>query len=301
MLTSSILQTLAYADIFDYPLTGHEVWDYLIGGTKVESKVVQEQLGILADLKRICADGEFYFLKGRNESVEMRKKREGWSKNKWEIAQRTAGKLRIIPTVKMVGITGALAMNNCEEKDDIDLLIVASENCLWLTRLLILLISPILGIRRRKSKDIVVKDKICFNLFLEENHLKIEPENLFLAHEIVQVKPILDKDQTYRKFMEENSWVKEYLPNAKKSYDVQCTMYNSQKRNLISQYLNLLISFLNTLAFKLQYLYMKPKMTIEKVSLHQAFFHPKDISEKIEKEYKSKLLSLGLDKNEIQL
>jgi len=284
-MRTAILKTLVYSDIFDYPLTAPEVAKYLISDTEVTVDTVQKNLKIFADSKLIYTDGKFYFLKGREKIAELRKKRAEWSKKKLEIAKRTAEKLKIIPMIKMIGITGALSMENCKEEDDIDLLIITGADCLWLTRLLIILLSPLLGIKRRKPADISVKDKICFNLFLEENHLKIEPENLFLAHEICQVKPIFGRDTTYEKFLNENRWVNKYLPNAASILKVK---YQKSKPKLKAK--NLFLYFFNLIAFYLQYLYMKPKMTIERVNLHQAFFHPKDLSNKIQKEFESGLL-----------
>jgi len=120
-----------------------------------------------------------------------------------------------------------------------------------------------------------------FNLFLEENHLKIGPENLFLAHEVCQMKPIFNKEGTYEKFFGENKWVFKFLPNAGKNLKIKY-----QKSNIKN---NFLISFFNILAFKLQYFYMKSKITNEKVSLHQAFFHPGNLQDKILKDYQQKL------------
>ncbi len=276
-MQTAILKTLVYADVFDYPLKLYEIEKYLIGTRAGE---------ILIDRKLIGEKEGFYFLKGREEIVELRKKRAEWSRKKIEIAKRTAEKLKIIPMIKMIGITGALSMENCKEEDDIDLLIITDADCLWLTRLLIILFSPLLGIKRRKPKEEIVRNKICFNLFLEENHLKIEPENLFLAHEVCQVRPLVDKDFTYQNFLEENKWVKKYLPNATKITNHKPPATNHKK---------CLLSFLDTLAFKLQYLYMKPKMTIERVNLHQAFFHPKNLQLNIEEKFNLKLFFLGLD------
>lgn len=306
-LSQNILQTLVYADIFDYPLTLSEVWRFLIDGTEVKVEVIQKTLLIFADYGRILrlrsgqvfADKEFYFLKGRGNLVQIRKNRERWSQKKIAIAQVAAKKLSIIPTIKMIGITGALAMNNADEDDDIDFIVVTAENSLWLTRLLIILLSPILGIARRKPGEQNVKDKICFNLFLEENHLKIEPENLFLAHEICQAKPLVNKDETYEKFLWENQWVSGFLPNAKNSSRFNPstslgTRVQSSKlgrKHLISQYLSILISFFNRLAFVLQYQYMKPKITSEKVSLHQAFFHPGNLGNKVQEEFERRVKS----------
>ena len=262
-------------------MTTREVAEYLISDTEVTVDTIQKNLLILTDLKQIYTDGEFYFLKKREKIVEIRKEREKRSGQKLIIAQRTAEKLKIIPSIKMIGITGALAMNNCQENDDIDLLIVTGANSLWLTRLLIILLSPLLGIKRRKPKEKTVKNKICFNLFLDENYLKIQPENLFLAHEVCQVKPIFDKDNTYSRFIKENKWVFNFLPNANKNLKIKEQRSNIKNRHLMS--------FLNTLAFRLQYFYMKPKITNEKVSLHQAFFHPGNLQDKILKDYQQKL------------
>ena len=49
------------------------------------------------------------------------------------------------------------------------------------------------------------------------------------------------------------------------------------------------LNYLNLLAFKLQYAYMKKKITNEKVTLHSAFFHPRPTGKIVIKEYKAKL------------
>jgi hypothetical protein len=281
-MSRAILKTLAYSDIFDYPLTAPEVAKYLISDTEVTVDTIQDNLLILTDSKRIYTDGEFYFLKKREKIVEIRKEREKWSRQKLIIAQRTAEKLKTISSIKMIGITGALAMDNCQEDDDIDLLIVTSANSLWLTRLLIIFFSPFLGIKRRKSKEKTVKNKICFNLFLDENYLKIQPESLFLAHEICQVKPIIYKDITYNRFIKENEWVLKFLPNFSLPLAGQNSKFKTSR----------LLSFLNKIAFSLQYQYMRKKITNEKVSLSQAFFHPKDLSDQVQKEFESRLFLL---------
>jgi len=277
-LQEFLIKTIAYADIFDYPLRLDEIKKYLIG---------ERAEKILIDRKSIGEKEGFYFLKGREGIVETRKEREKWSGRKLIIAQRTAEKLKIIPFVKMIGITGALSMDNCQEDDDIDLLIITDADCLWLTRLLIILLSPLLGIKRRKPKERNVKDKICFNLFLEENHLKIEPENLFLAHEICQERPIFDRNNTYTRFIKENEWVSNFLPNAKNSSKFK--IQNSKFKK------NRILSFFNNLAFRLQFWYMKPKMTVERVNLHQAFFHPGNMEMEVENKYRQSLSLLGLD------
>lgn len=303
-LQRNIFRTLVYADVFDYPLTFFEVQKFLIGDTQVTLEIVQRELKIIVDSKQICTNEGFYFLKGREELVALRQKRENWSGEKLEIAKKTVEKLKFIPWIKMIGVTGALAMMNAKEEDDIDLMVITSADHLWLTRLLIFLLCPILGIKRRKPKDRMVKNKICFNLFLEEGHLELLQRNLFLAHEVCQVKPLVNKNRTYEKFLWGNRWVEKFLPSGIKissKFKVQNSKLNGG--HLIFQYLpagrqdfNVLISFFEILAYKLQLLYMKPKMTCEDISLKKAFFHPHNLTQKILNDFKDKLALLGIDK-----
>jgi len=96
-MRKTILKTLAYADIFDYPLTAREIWEFLIGNTEAGIQAVRKHLMILADSKHLPAgkagiytNGELYFLKGREELVKIRKKKEEWSGIKFIIAQKAA-------------------------------------------------------------------------------------------------------------------------------------------------------------------------------------------------------------------
>lgn len=212
-LEESVLKTLAYADVFNYPLKKDEVWRFLISRTsQSEPKVLR----MLSACPKISQKGDFYFLKGRKKNVNLRKKKEGWSQKKIKIAKKTARWFKIIPWVKMVGVSGALAMSNAHKDDDIDFLIIAQKNRLWLTRLLVVLATEALG-KRRRPNDKQFKDKICLNMFLAEDELAISQKerDLFSAHEVVQLKPIWERNNSYQKFIRKNQWVKKYLANWK--------------------------------------------------------------------------------------
>jgi len=254
---------------------------------------VKKQITELGVKKVIESRGNYFFLRGREKIVGLRKKREKWAREKWVIAQKTAAKLERIPGIRLIGVTGALAMNNCKREDDIDLLVITSAGCLWLVRLLIVMLSPLMKIARRKPGETKVTNKICFNLFLEENHLEISPHNLFLAHEVCQMKPLLNKDRVHEKFLWGNQWVKDYLPNALNN-EAMKQYSNSQPVKAIVSLFDCFIAVLNKVAFALQHQYMKPKMTSEKVSLHQAFFHPLDLEPKIRRQYEEKLKDLTI-------
>jgi hypothetical protein len=211
---NAIVKTLAYADLFDYPLSEQEIFKFLISDQPVAHTKVQNTLS--KSLRKIILKNGFYCLKGREKLIILRKKRQKWSQEKVKIAQKLAKWLRLIPWIKMVGVTGALAMNNAQKDDDIDFLIVTAKNRLWLTRLLTVFLVSLLA-KRRQPGDTKVKDKICLNMFLDEAHLRVpkKEQDLFSAHEVCQLKPILDKDQSYQRFINLNQWVMRFLPNWK--------------------------------------------------------------------------------------
>jgi predicted nucleotidyltransferase len=211
-LQKAILKTLSYTDIFDYPLTLPELHQFLI-----EQKAsINDLAKALTETKEVAQDGQFFFLKKRPKIVQIRQKRFEWSQNKLKIAKQVAKYLKLIPFIKMVAVTGNLAMNNAEERDDIDLLIVTSQNRLWLTRLFTVFLVELVA-NRRHPYDQEVKDKICLNMFLAENHLQVpkKEQNLFSAHEVFQAKLLWERERTYQKFLKANQWAQKYLPNWK--------------------------------------------------------------------------------------
>jgi len=207
----SILQTLVYADIFSYPLTFDQLKKFLITPKKIDFDITD-----IGDIKGVSKRGNYFFLKGRSGIIKERVKRERYAREKIKIAQKTARLLKLIPFIKMVGITGNLAMKNTDQGDDIDFLIVTSKNRLWLSRFLVVFLLELLG-RRRHPRDKEVKDKICLNMFLDEGHLMIskKEQNLFSAHEVLQFKSLWQRGNIYDDFLNQNQWVKKFLANWK--------------------------------------------------------------------------------------
>lgn len=211
-VVQAILRTLAYADVFDYPLTKEEIWKFLISEKKVSFEKIHKEL----EPKNLPVDseGKYFFLKGRNKIVKTRKIREKWSDKKLKVARRVAIWLKMIPWVKMVAVTGALSMKNAKKDDDIDLFFITDTDRLWLSRGIVVTFLRLFGLYRRPQK---VKDMICPNMLLDEAHLRVpkKEQNLFTAHEVCQLKLIWQKENLYQKFLEENQWAKKYLANWK--------------------------------------------------------------------------------------
>ncbi len=206
----AVLSTLCYHDLFDYPLTQSEISKFLIGNSQLK---IQN----LIKKKQVQKKNGFYFLAGRGEIVKIRRRRQKTSQKKLASARRISRWLRRLPTIKLIAATGAVAIGNAKENDDLDFLIITAANRLWLTRFFVLLLTEILG-KRRRPNDINVRDKACLNVLLDENHLTLPPSkrNLFTAHEICQMQVLNQKDNFHQRFLDANQWLVKFLPNWKK-------------------------------------------------------------------------------------
>ena len=264
------LASIIYHNIFDYPLTSEQLvkWELESG----VAKTIVEKYGFSLSNSVTST----FFLKGKDVLVSKRTSRERNYFKKLNIAKKAAKIISLTPTVKGVLLTGALAMKNADEKSDIDLLIVTRANLLWSTRLVVWLSLKMFGIGIRKPEESSQKDKICLNMWLDENNLKWKKENrnVFTAHEISQAFPLVDKDYIFQRFIHTNLWIQKFWPKA--------TTQNKHKFNKIKKKKvrdPLLCLFFERIARRIQYRYMKGKITNEKIEKGYAFFHPVDWGE----------------------
>ena len=288
-LQYAIQTTLAYHDIFGYPLTVEEIHRYLIKKSTSTSRV-EDTLGHLLEKKLVGMVSKYYFLKGRSKIVSIRIKRKDYSKAKMRKAKLFGVLLKIIPSVKLAAISGALSMDNSRKNDDIDLVIITSKNLLWSTRFLANLF---LLLFKRDPAGQKISDRACLNMFLDESALSISDRNIYTAHEICQMRVLWDREGTYRKFLRANSWIKDYLPNwqlekitSSKSQvpSHKSFQFITNKFELITE--RVLRSF--------QLSYMKSKITTERISPTQLFFHPKDTQKQVLSEYQNRLNKLEI-------
>jgi hypothetical protein len=204
-LEENILITVVYADIFDYPLTSHEIHRYCPAVSTTDEQVTTALMhgGLVPDY--LEQHGEFYSLSGRGALVSTRQRRERVAARMWPRARRYARWLMRLPFVRMVALTGALAANNPRDNnDDFDYLIVTAAGRLWTCRaftILLVRLARLLG------------DELCPNYLLAEESLRLEEQNLFAAHEFVRMIPFAGIE-VYRRMQAENGWIHSYLPNA---------------------------------------------------------------------------------------
>ena len=177
-------------------------------------------------------------------------------------------------------------MDNAKGDDDIDVCVITSSGTIWISRLLTVFILELFGIRRRPS-DTKVAGKVCANMFLDENHLglPVKERDLFAAHEVLQMKPLAWRGDTYKKFLKENEWVERFLPNAFK-------LNLSHKIKVQSSVSNFIVSLLRCFelpAKALQLKYMQKRRSGEVIRDGYVRFHPQDARGWVMKKYKRTL------------
>jgi hypothetical protein len=202
-LATAILLTLHYADLFDYAMTREEVVRFLIGvGTtrREIDRALDDPTRLNGHVLRL--DG-LLALPQRHALIAERARWHAAAQQQLPRARQYARLLAHLPFVRMVALTGGLAMENARDRD-IDLFIITAPGRLWLVRG-----TAVALVRLARLRG----DLLCPNFLVTENALKIPDENLYTAHEIVQMVPLYGME-TYREFRRVNQWANKYLPNA---------------------------------------------------------------------------------------
>lgn len=272
----AILITLSYGDIFHFPLTEEELWKFLISPTPLSRKSFDNALKNVSPYI-YSADG-FYCLKGREEIIVKRQENGKYYAKKMNLAKIAASYISYIPTVLFIGVSGSLAVGNVRREDDIDFFIITKKNTVFTTRLLVLLILEVLGLRRHRG-DRNPSDKICVNLYIDEKNLQCFrfKQDIYLAHEIVQVQGLFDREGVFKKFLSANNWVKKFLPNALDGQEeVGCTFGRREYIGL--DLLSLVINFhpFRYMIGRLQKIIMQESRTVEIIQEHILGLHPND-------------------------
>ena len=202
-VVAAILRTLNYADLFDYALTPEEVFRFLIGAPATRADVdaaLNDHSRLNGDVTR--SDG-FLTLPQRQALVEARLRLRAMAQRQLPRARLYARLLAYLPFVRMIALTGGLAMENARD-NDIDYFIVTVPGRLWLVRgvaVALVRLARLMG------------DYLCPNFLLPENALAVREQNVYTAHEIVQMVPLYGF-KTFRHMRALNPWTNAFLPNA---------------------------------------------------------------------------------------
>jgi len=232
-LEKSILATIVYYDIFDYPLTGFEIFKYLISPLHVIGQLEDinktefepmnnislfEVLKSLEDEKIekfVSQKNGFYFLKGKGWLLRERIERQKIAAQRWKKVKKVLKFIQIIPFVKMVAVCNSLAIDDSKKGADIDFFIITRKKRIWLTRFMVTFVVWLIGQWRHKNR---IAGKICLSFYITDEFLNlkslaIRPYDIYLANWIHQLRPVFCQEKIYEEFISENQWVRDYFLN----------------------------------------------------------------------------------------
>lgn len=198
----SVLHTLAYFDIFNYPLTSTEIRQYL--RHPAPEPMVGEWLDSLVKDRKVFHHLGFYSLQ---ENPLLVHRRLTGNARAGLLLAKAAGIGRFLqgfPYVRAVGVSGSLSKNFADEKADIDFFIITKANRLWIARTLMHLFKKLTFLTGRQHY-------YCMNYYLDETRLSLPDRNIFTATEIKTLLPV-GGEKTMQEFFLANQWADQWLP-----------------------------------------------------------------------------------------
>jgi hypothetical protein len=204
-LENVILSTITYRDLFDYPVTFPEIHRYLHGIRCDQQEVRMALQGSEFVNEYLATDGEYFVLKDREALFDLRRKREAYAEQLWSKALAHGAVLASLPFVRMVAVTGSLAVNNPKHDADTDFMLVTDAGRVWSVRLMAKVLQLL--------NDTFSGGELCVNHLLSMKALELEGRSLYVAQELVQMVPLYGLE-TYEQLRAKNQWALGYLPNA---------------------------------------------------------------------------------------
>ena len=204
-VSRSIIRTLLYYDIFNYPLTVQEVHRFL-GTNSVTAEDVRVELHKLATEGKIFSYDNFFAVQNAKTNVLRRIKGNKFAERYKQFAQRRARMIGRFPFVRSVMGSGSFSKGYMDENSDLDFFIITAPGRLWIARMLIVVFKRLFFLNSHKY--------FCCNYFIDTDHLEIEEKNLFTATELATLLPLYGVAH-YHKLMEANRWLTDYFPNYK--------------------------------------------------------------------------------------
>ncbi|MBE0572391.1 MAG: hypothetical protein IH618_12680 [Ignavibacteriaceae bacterium] len=202
-LRRSILRTLAYYDIFSYPLTADEI--YLNLGVNHTSLVeIKSELEKLSSDNIVFCKGEFYQLKDDDKYIYRRSAGNKLAEKRLKTARRVSSFISRFPFIRGILLSGSISKGFMEDDADIDYFVITHPNRVWFSRFVLMLFKKLFLFNSKRN--------FCINYFVDTEHLEIEEKNIFTATEIVTLLPTFGVN-IYEEFYNKNLWTREFYPN----------------------------------------------------------------------------------------
>lgn len=214
----SIIETLAYFDLFDFPLTQQELGRYLWQPPAVVSfSSLLEALEQLEREAKVQRQWGFWFLPGRGHIIERRRRATVAVEQKLKRARRAARALSGVPFLRAIFVSSSVAAETPRPESDLDFFVIAAPGRIWIVRFWCNLILRLLRSRVYGNKR---TNRVCLCFFVDTEHLdlspwRLAPDDIHFAYWLHQMVPLYDSGNWQEKFRAANAWTKLLLPQIK--------------------------------------------------------------------------------------
>jgi len=228
-MEKDVISVCRYYAFFFYPPTEKEIYTFLpVKVQKKQYKSILEKMVQKDQLWRKSYDDEFRYQTQENKRAFASFTRKHALAKQWvKEANKYMKIVKWIPWVRLLGFSGSLSMASVTQRSDIDLFVVTSFGSIWTVRFLLMLYKQVIRVC-----DPHIGRLLCFNIFFDETGLAVRKhkQNIYIGHEILQMKPLFDKSQTYEKLLARNRWLKHFFPNIRFRYHQRDNKYKVMKQ-----------------------------------------------------------------------
>lgn len=199
-LEHAISSTVAFFSLFEKHLSVEELLQYLyVGDTKDYESMRRMSFG------EVTHEINEYALEGGEDTKE--------TMEAFEKLRHYLPVLRSIPGVRMIAVGNTHAFGVGGRGSDIDLFVVTKSGWIWMTRLLFVMVTQVLGIRRHGGK---VAGRFCLSFFVTEDELSLsdialEGGDPYLDFWIATLKPVWG-EYIYDQFVIANDFALQHFP-----------------------------------------------------------------------------------------
>lgn len=215
----SILSVITYFDLFFYPLTDWEIWKWLTpenGNVPAYTDVRSLVRSSIYLRERLCSREGFFYLRGHDENVMIRKDRYLMAERKYKKALRAVKLFRCLPFIRTIAVCNSLAYSNTREDGDLDLFIITDPGRVWTVRLFTAGLSKLFGWRPRSAH---ARDAVCLSFFLASDRLNLsaylrQPDDRYMQFWLDHLVPVYGDATILDQLRKQNAWWQRALPHA---------------------------------------------------------------------------------------
>ncbi len=220
-IEKDIFKTISYFGFFEYPVTEFEIYKWMID--PVDDYSFFDIHSVLSESKWLAKNLDnylgFYALKNAKKQVAIRRQYFVNAVEKRKKLKKVLMYLKRIPSVQCVALCNSMPFHFTSKKSDIDLFVIVDDGRLWSTRLSA--VAPMIALKQRPGE--AKKNPIDLSFFVSDKYLsfeglKIEEKDPYLAIWIMSLVLFYEShDGIFNRFLAENTWANDMLPNAQKS------------------------------------------------------------------------------------